>query len=102
VELNDHIKNLDIEDDLLLRKVKENSYLLICDNFENTEKIINYSCPYFKLRYLKNSPDDIRSFILINRDLIKEKFVKTLPNANVKAMKRIINSHLFSNQKYNV
>ena len=34
--------------------------------------------------------------------MIKEKFVKTLPNANVKAMRRIINSHLFSNQKYNV
>ena len=100
--LHDTLTDIPNTNELIMRKVKEDVYFLICDNAIQANLVINISTNDCKLRMLKDSPDDIRYIVYYVRDTIREKYVKTLPGANLNAINRIVTSHLRMNQKFNV
>jgi hypothetical protein len=51
---------IDLIDCLLLRKINDSTFLLICDCFRNAGKIVNVKFDVFKVRFLKDSPDSVR------------------------------------------
>lgn len=53
-----------IDDRLILRKVSESSLLLICDSYNNAEKIVEIEWENFKIRHFKDSSEIVRYFYL--------------------------------------
>ena len=51
--------------EIVLRKVNENTYFLVCEDACHASMVINASIDSCKVRLLKDSPDNIRYYILI-------------------------------------
>ncbi len=51
--------------EIVLRKVNENTYFLVCDDAGIASMVLSASIDNCKFRLLKDSPDNIRYYIVI-------------------------------------
>jgi hypothetical protein len=58
--LRDISSKLNLNFNIEIRKIDENSYLLVCDSNTIAQKLLDIEIEEFKLRLLKSSPDKVK------------------------------------------